>query len=144
MSDLNRGLAEVHRGKGGKGRCWCRSGRRQVPRLDRYMRIARRELRFVDGGPAVGGCWRSDVRLPRHQHEALKARAAAAGIPKFHIPPATPHRGDTLAAGGRFRARVDGCRRVGDKSRCSTGTPAPVHRSALPPRRGRYRNLGDM
>jgi integrase/recombinase XerD len=81
--DLNRGLAVVHRGKGGKGRT-VPFGPRTSAALDRYMRIARRELRITDtGGLWVGSGGRTFAY--HGMHEALKARAAAAGIPTFHI-----------------------------------------------------------
>ena len=80
--DLNRGLAVVHRGTGGKGRV-VPFGPQTGAALDRYIRIARRELRFTDGGPLwVGAGGRTFAY--HGLHEALKARAAAAGITAFH------------------------------------------------------------
>jgi integrase len=80
--DLNRGLAVVHRGTGGEGRV-VPFGPQTGAALDRYIRIARRELRFTDGGPLwVGAGGRTFAY--HGLHEALKARAAAAGIAAFH------------------------------------------------------------
>jgi site-specific recombinase XerD len=80
--DLNRGLAVVHRGKGGEGRV-VPFGPQTGAALDRYIRIARRELRFTDDGPLwVGAGGRTFAY--HGLHEALKARAATAGIAAFH------------------------------------------------------------
>lgn len=81
--DLNRGLATVRRGKGGKGRV-VPFGAQTGAAIDRYVRVARRENRLTDGGPLwVGAGGRS---FGYHGLDgSLKQRAAAAGIDGFHV-----------------------------------------------------------
>ena len=79
---LNRGLAVVHRGKGGEGHV-IPFGPQTGAALDRYIRIARRELRLTDGGPLWVSRGPSDVRLSRDAR-GLKARAVTAGVAGFH------------------------------------------------------------
>ncbi len=80
--DLNRGLAVVHRGKGGKGRV-VPFGPQTGAALDRYIRIARRELRLTDGGPLWVGAGSRTFGYHGMQ-EGLKARAVTAGVAGFH------------------------------------------------------------
>lgn len=80
--DLNRGLAVVHRGKGGKGRV-VPFGPQTGAALDRYIRIARRELRLTDGGPLWVGAGGRTFGYHGMQ-EGLKARAVTAGVAGFH------------------------------------------------------------
>ena len=80
--DLGRGLAVVRRGKGGKGRV-VPFGPQTGAALDRYIR-ARRTHRLADTpalwlGGAGQGCGYHGLDA------AIKRRAAAAGIPRFHL-----------------------------------------------------------
>jgi site-specific recombinase XerD len=80
--DLNRGLAVIQRGKGGKGRV-VPFGPQTTQALDRYMR-ARRTHRLADGGKLFLGAndWRPFAYAGlRH---ALVRRANRAGIKDFH------------------------------------------------------------
>ena len=74
-------------------------------------------------------------------HEALKARAAAA-VSRSSVSTASPHRGDALASGGRFRARVDGCRRWATRAMLDRYTGASASERAAT--EARTLNLGDM
>lgn len=80
--DLVRGIATVRRGKGGKGRV-VPFGPQTAAALDRYLRV-RRSHRLAEGGPLwLGGGGQS---FGYHGlNVALKRRAAAAGIEKFHL-----------------------------------------------------------
>lgn len=80
--DLPAGVATVRRGKGGKGRV-VPFGPQTAAALDRYMRT-RKVHRLADGGPLwLGGGGQS---FGYHGlNVALKRRAAAAGIDKFHL-----------------------------------------------------------
>lgn len=95
--DLQRGLATVRRGKGGKGRV-IPFGPQTGAALDRYIRV-RRTHRLADTGPLFLGAdnWRSFSYFGlRH---TLKARAEAAGINDFH-----PHKMRHTAATRWLRA----------------------------------------
>ena len=80
--DLSRGLATVRRGKGGKGRV-VPYGPQTASAIDRYMR-ARRTHRLADTGALwLGG---GGQQFGYHGlNVALKRRANAAGIAKFHL-----------------------------------------------------------
>lgn len=80
--DLQRGLATVRRGKGGKGRV-APFGAQTASAIDRYMR-ARRTHRLAETGDLwVGGGGKS---FGYHGlSKALKDRADAAGISGFHL-----------------------------------------------------------
>ena len=80
--DLQRGLATVRRGKGGKGRV-VPFGPQTAAAVDRYMR-ARRAHRLADTGPLwLGG---GGQTFGYHGlNMALKRRAQAAGIANFHL-----------------------------------------------------------
>jgi integrase len=80
--DLQRGLATVRRGKGGKGRI-VPFGPQTAAALDRYIR-ARRTHRFAETGPLwLGG---GGQQFGYHGlNMALKRRARMAGIEKFHL-----------------------------------------------------------
>ena len=80
--DLNRGLAVVHRGKGGKGRV-VPFGPQTGAALDRYIRIARRELRLTDGGPLWVGAGGRTFGYHGMQRRAEGARRTA-GVAGFH------------------------------------------------------------
>lgn len=80
--DLNRGLAVIQRGKGGKGRV-VPFGAQTTQALDRYIR-ARRTHRLAEGGKLFLGAddWRPfGYAGLRH---ALARRATKAGIQDFH------------------------------------------------------------
>jgi site-specific recombinase XerD len=80
--DLARGVAVVRRGKGGKGRV-VPFGPQTAAALDRYLR-ARRTHRLADTAP----CWLGGGGQKFGYHGldvAMKKRAAAAGIEKFHV-----------------------------------------------------------
>jgi site-specific recombinase XerD len=80
--DLDRGVATVRRGKGGKGRV-VPYGPQTAAALDRYMR-ARRAHRLADSGPMwLGG---GGQTFGYHGlNVAIKKRAEAAGIKNFHL-----------------------------------------------------------
>jgi site-specific recombinase XerD len=80
--DLDRGVATVRRGKGGKGRV-VPFGSQTAAALDRYMR-ARRAHRLADSGPMwLGG---GGQTFGYHGlNVAIKKRAEAAGIKNFHL-----------------------------------------------------------
>ncbi|WP_458612048.1 tyrosine-type recombinase/integrase [Mycobacterium sp. C3-094] len=80
--DLGRGLATVRRGKGGKGRV-VPFGPQTASAIDRYTR-ARRTHRLA----ATGALWLGGGGQQFGYHglnTALKRRAQAAGIEKFHL-----------------------------------------------------------
>jgi site-specific recombinase XerD len=79
--DLDRGLATVQRGKGGKGRV-VPFGPQTATAIDRYIRV-RRAHRLADTGPLwVGGGGKT---FGYHGlHGTLKERAQIAGIDRFH------------------------------------------------------------
>ncbi|UXA16979.1 tyrosine-type recombinase/integrase [Mycobacterium sp. SMC-4] len=77
--DLSRGLAQVRRGKGGRGRV-VPFGQKTAHSIDRYMR-ARRELK-------ASQLWLSESGKPLAYagvNRALGKRAADAGIQRFHL-----------------------------------------------------------
>lgn len=79
--DLIGGSVIIRRGKGGKGRT-VPVGPQTAQAIDRYMRV-RRHHRLAST-PAL---WLGDRGKPFGYdglHKALKARAAVAGIPRFH------------------------------------------------------------
>ncbi|MDN4520315.1 tyrosine-type recombinase/integrase [Mycolicibacterium austroafricanum] len=80
--DLGRGIATVRRGKGGKGRI-VPFGPQTASAIDRYVR-ARRTHRLADTGALwLGG---GGQQFGYHGlNVALKRRAQAAGIAKFHL-----------------------------------------------------------
>lgn len=80
--DLTRGMATVRRGKGGRGRV-VPFGPQTAAALDRYMR-ARRTHRLAETGPLwLGG---GSQGFGYHGLDlAMKKRAAAAGIDRFHL-----------------------------------------------------------
>jgi integrase len=80
--DLQRGLATVRRGKGGKGRI-IPFGPQTAAALDRYMRV-RRSHRLAGTGPLwLGG---GGQTFGYHGlNVALKRRAKTAGIENFHL-----------------------------------------------------------
>lgn len=80
--DLHRGLATVHRGKGGKGRV-VPFGAQTATALDRYLR-ARRTHRLADSGPLWVGGGGKTIGYYGLQR-SLKERAEAAGIEGFHL-----------------------------------------------------------
>jgi integrase/recombinase XerD len=84
ISDVNleKGLATVTRGKGGKGRV-APFGAQTASAIDRYIR-ARRAHRLAEGGPLwLGGGGKS---FGYHGlNKALKDRAEAAGVEGFHL-----------------------------------------------------------
>lgn len=96
--DLQRGIAIVYRGKGGKGRI-VPFGPQTATAIDRYLR-ARRSHKLVDS-PAMWLGDRSRGFTYDALHKALKGRADAAGIDRFH-PHLMRHTYATrwLAAGG--------------------------------------------
>jgi integrase/recombinase XerD len=80
--DLQRGLATVRRGKGGKGRTVPISAQTATS-IDRYLR-ARRTHRLADTGPLwVGGGGKTFGYYGLNT--SLKERAQAAGIKGFHL-----------------------------------------------------------
>lgn len=80
--DVHRGLATVHRGKGGKGRV-VPFGAQTATALDRYLRL-RRTHRLADSGPLwVGGGGKTIGYYGLNR--SLKERAEAAGIGGFHL-----------------------------------------------------------
>jgi site-specific recombinase XerD len=95
--DLQRGLATIRRGKGGKGRV-VPFGSQAGQAIDRYIR-ARRSHRLVDSGTLWLGAdaWRT-FHYPGLRH-TLQARAAKAGIANFH-----PHKMQHTAATRWLRA----------------------------------------
>lgn len=96
--DLQRGLATVRRGKGGKGRM-VPFGAQTATSIDRYLR-ARKSHRLADS-PALWLGDRSRGFTYDALHKTLKGRADAAGIERFH-PHLMRHTAATrwLAAGG--------------------------------------------
>jgi site-specific recombinase XerD len=80
--DLDRGVATVRRGKGGKGRT-VPFGPQTASAIDRYLR-ARRSHRLKDAGPLwLGG---GGQTFGYHGlNVAMKKRAQAAGIDNFHL-----------------------------------------------------------
>jgi site-specific recombinase XerD len=84
MSDVNLqdGLVTVHRGEGGNGRV-APFGVQTASAIDKYIR-ARRTHRLADSGALwVGGGGKTFGYYGLDK--ALKDRAAAAGIPNFHL-----------------------------------------------------------
>ena len=81
--DLQRGLATIRRGKGGKGR-YVPFGPHTGQAIDRYLR-ARRTHRQADTGKLWLGAnnWR-DFNYHGLRH-ALAGRATRAGIANFHL-----------------------------------------------------------
>lgn len=80
--DVQRGLAVVRRGKGGKGRVVPFSP--QVARsIDRYLRLRRSHRLAHTGALWLGG---GGQQFAYHGlNVAMKARAAAAGMPQFNL-----------------------------------------------------------
>jgi site-specific recombinase XerD len=79
--DVDRGLATIRRGKGGKGRV-APFGPQTGVAIDRYIR-ARRTHRLADAGPLWVGA--AGKTFGYHGlHACLKERAQAAGIDRFH------------------------------------------------------------
>jgi site-specific recombinase XerD len=96
--DVNRGLVTVRRGKGGKGR-QAPFGPQTARAIDRYLR-ARRTHRLAD----TSALWLGDRGKGLEYYglwAALKHRASAAGLPRFH-PHLLRHTAASrwLAAGG--------------------------------------------
>ena len=80
--DLDRGLAVIRRGKGGKGRIVPISAQTTVA-IDRYLRV-RRSHRLADSGPLWVGAQNGKTFGYYGLSGALKARASIAGIEGFH------------------------------------------------------------
>ncbi len=80
--DVSRGLVTITRGKGGKGRV-APFGPQTAQALDRYLRV-RRSHRLADAGALwVGGGGKRFRYFGLNA--ALKIRAEAAGIERFHL-----------------------------------------------------------
>jgi site-specific recombinase XerD len=79
--DLTRGLAIVHRGKGGKGRV-VPFGPQTATAIDRYIRARRGHL--LEGSPQLWVGDRGKGFSYYGLHAALKYRAQRAGIDRFH------------------------------------------------------------
>lgn len=82
--DLDRSLATIRKGKGGKGRV-VPFGPQTGAALDRYVRTARRERRLIAGGPFWVGVGGASTFGYHGLNLSLKARAERAGIAGFHI-----------------------------------------------------------
>lgn len=80
--DLDRGVATVRRGKGGKGRV-VPFGPQTTAALDRYIRARRTHKLAATGSLWLGGGGQSLGY--QGLNAALKRRAASAGIPRFHL-----------------------------------------------------------
>lgn len=97
--DVVRGTAIIRRGKGGKGRI-VPFGPQTAQAIDRYLRL-RRTHRLATSSPALWLGDRGKAFSYDALHKALKARATAAGIERFHphlLRHTAAHR--WLAAGG--------------------------------------------
>ncbi len=81
--DLNRGVATVRCSKGGKGRV-VPFGPQTAAALDRYMRV-RRPRRPAGNGPLWLGGGGTQGFGYHGLNVAMKKRAAAAGIDRFHL-----------------------------------------------------------
>ena len=81
--DLPRGMATIERTKGRRGRV-VPFGTQTATAIDRYMRVARRERRLTDDGPLWVGAQGKTLGY-NGLDRTLKERAAAAGVPNFHI-----------------------------------------------------------
>lgn len=81
--NLTKGLAIVTRGKGGKGRI-VPFGAKTAAAIDKYIRAAKREGRYVEDAPMWLGAQGKSFAY-HGLNDTLKRRAEDAGVANFHL-----------------------------------------------------------